>query len=100
MKNALAMVPLLLLLCSAAFADTPATVDTIKQPLNKVYELMKGVLSVVGAIAITAAGAMYMLSGSNIQNRENAKSMFTYSVVSLVLVWVAPQVVNYLTATA
>ncbi|MBI4210176.1 MAG: TrbC/VirB2 family protein [Candidatus Diapherotrites archaeon] len=100
MRKILAMASLLLLLFPAAFADTTATVDTIKAPLDRIYGLMKGVLSVLGAIALTAAGAMYMFAGNNIQARENAKSMFTYSIVGLVLVWVAPLVVSYLTAPA
>jgi len=59
---------------------------------------MKGVISVIGIIAITIAGAMYMFSGSNIQNRESAKSMVSYAIIGLVLVWVAPILVQYLTA--
>ncbi|VVC00523.1 Uncharacterised protein [uncultured archaeon] len=61
---------------------------------------MKIVISILGMIAITAAGAMYMFSGGNISTRESAKSMASYSVLGLVLVWVAPYVVSYLTATA
>ena len=97
MKKIYAVAAMLLLLSGMAFADDAAD---IKAPILKIYELMKGVISVLGIIAITGAGAMYMYSGSNIQSRENAKSMVSYAVVGLVLVWVAPIVVDYLTAPA
>ena len=80
------------------FALADEQQDKILEPINKIYELMKLAVSVVGAIAITAAGAMYMFSGGNIVTRENAKSMATYAVIGLVLVWVAPLIVNYLTS--
>jgi|SRR3989344_5823541 len=79
-------------------ADT--TVNDITAPVNKIYDLVKGIVSVLGIIAITVAGAMYMFSGSNIQSREAAKSMVSYAVIGLVLVWVAPLMVNFLTAPA
>ncbi len=82
----------------APFALGAGSVSEITAPLTKIYDLMKAIISVIGVIAITGAGAMYMLSGSNIQNRESAKAMASYAVVGLVLVWVAPLVVNYLTA--
>lgn len=96
MRKAIA-VPLMVFLL-AGFAAAAATVDDIKAPINKIYDLAKGIVSVLGIIAITVAGAMYMFSGSNIESRENAKSMVSYAVVGLVLVWVAPLVVSYLTA--
>jgi len=74
-----------------------ADVDRITEPITKIYDLIKTIVSVLGIIAITVAGALYMFSGSNIQSRDNAKSMVSYAVVGLVLVWVAPLLVNYLT---
>ena len=87
---------MLVLLGAAAFA---AEVDQIVEPITRIYDLVRAVVSILGIIAITVAGAMYMFSGSNIQARENAKGMVSYAVVGLVLVWVAPLLVNYLTTT-
>ena len=95
MKKKLLAITCLLLLTQMVFA---ASVNDITAPITKIYDLIKGVISVIGIIAITIAGAMYMFSGSNIQNRENAKSMVSYAIVGLVLVWVAPLIVGYLTA--
>ena len=88
---------LILMLAQFVFAQE-SNVNDIVAPITKIYNLVKGVVSVLGIIAITVAGAYYMFSGSNIQARENAKSMVAYSVVGLVLVWVAPILVNFLTA--
>ena len=85
----------ILLMTNIAFA---ASVSDITAPITKIYDLIKGIVGVVGIIAITIAGAMYMFSGSNIQHRENAKSMVSYAIVGLVLVWIAPLLVGYLTA--
>jgi len=86
---------LLVLLVPSVFA---AEVSEITEPLNKIYDLVKGIISVVAVLALTFAGVQFMFSGDNIQAREGAKSMVSYAVVGLVIVWVAPLLVNYLTA--
>lgn len=95
MKKSLLVLAVLLLVAQFAFA---ASVSDITAPITKIYDLIKGVVSIIGVIAITIAGALYMFSGSNIQSRENAKSMVSFAIVGLVLVWVAPVLVGYLTA--
>jgi len=95
-KKFLVVLSLFLLLAPMGFAA--ATVADITAPVNKIYDVIKGIVSVLGIIAVTVAGAMYMFSGSNIQARENAKSMVSYAIVGLALVWVAPALVSYLTA--
>jgi len=97
MRKSLAILTIMLLATQMVFA---ASVSDITEPIMKIYDLIKGVVSVVGIIALTIAGAMYMFSGSNIQARENSKSMVSYAIVGLVLVWVAPLIVGYLTAPA
>ena len=84
----------------ANFAVAASDISGITAPITKISDLAKAVVSVLGVIAITVAGAMYMFSGSNIAARESAKSMVSYAVVGLVLVWVAPFLVGYLTSPA
>ena len=91
-----AVMALLFLAPLAAAAD--GDVDMIMEPLNKIYDLVKGVISVVAVLAITFAGVKFMFSGDNIQAREGAKSMISYAVVGLVVVWIAPVMVSYLTS--
>ena len=95
MNKKIAVLSVLLLFSQLAFA---AEVSEITEPITRIYDLIKAVVSILGIIAITVAGAYYMFSGSNIQARENAKSMVSYAIVGLVLVWVAPLMVGYLTA--
>lgn len=94
-KISLALIACLLLI-PAVLAE-PTTAD-ITEPLTKIYDLLKAAVSVVGIIALTFAGAKFMFSGDNMQAREAAKNMATYAVIGLVVIWVAPLVVSYLTA--
>ena len=94
-KKIFAIFLILLFIVPVVFADD---IGDITEPITKIYDLIKAVVSILGIIAITVAGAIYMFSGNNLQSRENAKSMVSYSVVGLVLVWVAPTIVSYLTA--
>lgn len=95
MKKIFPVIALVLMISQYAFAQA---VSDITQPITKIYDLIKSVVSILGIIAITVAGAYYMFSGGNIQARENAKNTVSYAVVGLVLVWVAPLIVTYLTA--
>ncbi|MFH0714489.1 MAG: pilin [Candidatus Diapherotrites archaeon] len=88
----------LVMVSSIAFADT--TTEQILAPLNNIYTLIKAIVGVVGIIALTIAGARFMFSGDDMQAREGAKNMAAYSIIGLVLVWVAPLIVTYLTAPA
>ena len=73
-------------------------VDAILEPVNKIKDLVISLVSALAIIIIIFAGVKFMVSGENIQARENAKSMLTYSVIGLVVVWVAPLLVAFLTA--
>ena len=92
------VVTLLALLFVVPVAFAAGDVSSITAPLDKIYDLVKSIVSVVAVIAITIAGARFMFSGDNIQQREASKTMVGYCVIGLVLVWVAPLMVNYLTA--
>ena len=92
------VVTLLALLFVVPVAFAAGDVSRITAPLDKIYDLVKSIVSVVAVIAITIAGARFMFSGDNIQQREASKTMVGYCVIGLVLVWVAPLMVNYLTA--
>jgi RsiW-degrading membrane proteinase PrsW (M82 family) len=97
MKKITLVLTLFLLFSGMVFAQSTSVSD-ITAPITKIYDLVKGAVSILGIIAITIAGAWYMFSGNNIQQRESAKSMVSYAIVGLVLVWVAPLIVTYLTA--
>ena len=90
---------LFLFLSPVAFA-ADAGVEAILEPLNKIKELVIGAVSIFAVIVIIVAGVKFMVSGDNIQAREGAKSMLTYAVLGLVVVWIAPLLVDFLTASA
>lgn len=94
-KKIVATVLMLFFLAPLALAQTT---EEITEPLSKIYDLIKAAVAVVGIIALTIAGARFMFAGENTQAREAAKNMATYAIIGLVVVWVAPLVVGYLTA--
>jgi flagellar basal body-associated protein FliL len=70
------------------------TFNQILEPVMKIYNLVKYVASAIAAIALLFAGVTYMTSGSDPKQRDNAKSMATYVIIGLVVIWAAPIVVN------
>lgn len=68
--------------------------DQILEPVMKIYNLIKYIASAIAAIALLFAGVTYMTSGSDPKQRDNAKSMATYVIIGLVVIWAAPIVVN------
>lgn len=97
-KKAIAVISLFFLLAPFVFAQASGDIGQITAPLNKIYDLAKAVVSVVALLALTYAGARFMFSGDDLKSRENAKGIVTYAIAGLVLVWVAPLLVNFLTA--
>jgi type IV secretory pathway VirB2 component (pilin) len=81
-----------------ALAQEDSSLEKIKEPLDKIYDAIKVLVSGVALIILTIAGARFMFSGDNLQAREAAKSMLGYAIIGLVIVWVAPFVVEYLSA--
>jgi type IV secretory pathway VirB2 component (pilin) len=90
----------ILLFMPGVFADSTGDIASITEPLNKIYALVKGVISIGAVLIITFAGVKFMTSGDNIHAREGSKAMLTYAIIGLVIVWIAPLLVEYLTATS
>lgn len=87
---------MVLLLSGMVLADV-STAD-ITAPLNKIYDLVKAGVTIVALIMLTVSGFKYMTSGDNPMARDGAKQSVVYIVAGLVIVWVAPLMVGYLTA--
>ena len=66
------------------------TFDKILQPVWKVYSFVKYIATAIAAIFLVFAGISYMVSGSDMMKRENAKHMIAYVVVGLIVIWAAP----------
>ncbi len=106
MKEALIplLVPTLIffMLSAAPFVHAADTSDEnlqkIKEPLERIYTVVQTLISIVAVLVITFAGFRFMTSGENIQTRESAKQMLSYAVMGLLIIWIAPYLVNFLTA--
>ncbi|MFC1697117.1 pilin [Nanoarchaeota archaeon] len=70
--------------------------DEILKPVMMIYNFIKYITSVIGGIMLAFAGITYMVSGGDPKKRDQAKNMATYVIVGLVLIWVAPFVINLL----
>jgi len=77
-------------------SEDKATFDKILEPVMKVYNFIKYAASVIGVIMLVVAGISFMTAGTNQMQRDNAKGTATYVVIGLIIVWVAPMIVNYL----
>ena len=71
------------------------TFDEILNPVMKIYNLVKYSATVLAVVVLLFAGVTYLTSGSNPAKREQAKSMITYVIVGLMVIWVAPLIVNF-----
>ena len=71
------------------------TFDEILNPVMKIYNLVKYSATVLAVVVLLFAGVTYLISGSNPAKREQAKSMITYVIIGLMVIWVAPLIVNF-----
>ena len=72
------------------------TFDEILSPVMKIYNFIKYSATVMAVVFLVFAGVTFILSGGDQAKREQAKSMATYIVIGLIVIWVAPLIVSYL----
>jgi cation transport ATPase len=77
-------------------AEDKSTFDEILEPVMKIYNLVKYSATVLAVVVLLFAGVIYMTSGSNPAKREQAKNMVMYVVIGLIVIWIAPLVVNFI----
>ena len=77
-------------------SEDKAAFDQMLSPVMKIYNFVKYAASVVAVVVMLIAGIAYMVSGSDVKKRDNAKNMAGMVVVGLLVVWIAPYGVNYL----
>ncbi len=101
---------LLLLLLAAPFAlaeidwdedltsDEEALIDEILEPVMSVYNAIKYAMTVVGVLMLVFAGIMFATAGGEQAKKNRAKAMIAGVVVGLILIWVAPTIVEFVFA--
>ncbi len=92
---------LVLPLVSAVDFDGPtaaekAAFDEILTPVMMIYNLVKYGATAIAALMLLFSGITYMASGGDPKKKETAKNMATYVIIGLLIIWVAPFVVNLL----
>ena len=76
--------------------EDKAQFDKILEPIMKIYNFIKYIASVVAAIFLLYAGITYMTSASDPKKRENAKSIASYVILGLIVIWATPIIVGLL----
>ena len=103
MKYQILLLLLLLIPIVTAFdfdeptASEQAIFNEILAPVMKIYSLVKYAATSIGALVLLFAGISYMTSGGDPKKKDTAKNMATYVIIGLVIIWIAPLVVNLLT---
>lgn len=70
--------------------------DEILQPVVKIYNFIKYIATIVAAIFLLFAGISFMTSGDDPKKRDQAKSIATYVIIGLLVIWAAPFIVDFL----
>lgn len=109
MKNKSFVILCLLLFCAinpAVFAaldfdgelstEDEATFDSILEPVMKVYQFIKYAATIIGVLMLVFAGISFATSGGDNAQKERAKNTAAGVVIGLILIWVAPLIVEYL----
>ena len=73
-------------------AEDQARFDQILEPVMKIYNFIKYVASAVAVIFLLYAGISFMVSGDDPRKRDQAKSIATYVIIGLLIIWAAPMV--------
>ncbi len=97
---------MLLTMIAPVLAQTPpapsaadiAKFDQVLQPVWKIYNMIKYIATAIALVVLLFAGIKYMMSGSNAADRDSAKNMVAYVIIGLVVIWVAPLVVQLFTS--
>ncbi len=97
----LVMALFVLPLVSAVDFDEPtasekAAFDEILTPVMKIYNLVKYGATAIAGLMLLFSGVTYMTSSGDPKKKETAKNMATYVIIGLMIIWVAPFVVNLL----
>jgi type IV secretory pathway VirB2 component (pilin) len=78
-------------------ASDKATFDTMLSPVMKIYNLVKYFASAIAVVVLVFAGINYITSGNDPGKREQAKNMLMYVVIGLLVIWLAPLIVSFIT---
>jgi type IV secretory pathway VirB2 component (pilin) len=70
--------------------------DEILKPVMKIYSFIKYAATVIAVLFLVFAGVTFIISSNDPGRREQAKTMAAYIIVGLIVIWVAPLIVEFL----
>ena len=70
--------------------------DQILAPVMKIYNFIKYAATVAGVLMLVFSGINFVTAGGETGKKERAKNMAVGVVIGLIIIWVAPLVVNYI----
>ena len=71
-------------------SDDKAQFDSILEPVLKIYNFIKYIASIVGAIFLLYAGISFMTSGNDPKKRDQSKNIAMYVVIGLLVICADP----------
>jgi len=77
-------------------AEEKAQFDEILSPVMKIYNLVKYSATAIAALMLMFAGISYMSSGNDPKKRDTSKSMASFVIIGMVLIWATPALIGFL----
>ena len=71
--------------------------DQILQPVMKIYNFVKYIVTIIAALFLLFAGVTFMMSGEDPRKRDQAKNIAMYVIIGLLIIWGTPAIVGLLT---
>ena len=70
--------------------------DEILAPVMKIYNFIKYAATVIGVLMMMFSGITFIMANGEQAKKEKAKHMATGVIVGLIVIWIAPLVVQYI----
>ncbi|VVB69980.1 TrbC/VIRB2 family protein [uncultured archaeon] len=86
---------LTLVLSGLALAADPLTIPA-DQPICRIYSLIQTIGTIVAVIMLAYSG-FQLMSATDLVDRKKAKNMLMYTILGLVIIWLAPLIIQYIT---
>ncbi len=77
-------------------AEEKDQVDDILTPILKIYNVIKYSATVIGVLVLVFAGVTFLTSGGDKFKKDKAKNMGMGVVIGLIVIWVAPLIVQFI----
>ena len=77
-------------------ADEERQFDEILEPVMKIYNFIKYAATIIGVLMFVFAGISFITAGGETGKKESAKNMAVGVIIGLIVIWVAPLVVQFI----